>query len=264
VTVGALSGRRALVIGAGSGIGRAVAERFVAEGARVGALELDPSKCEQLGEVLDPSLVTCGDATSWDDTDRAVEAGVTGLGGLDVLVNCVGLFDYYLGLGALERDQLDAGFAEAFDVNVRSHLVSVHAALPHLRESGGSVILTMSTSSFAPGRGGVLYVATKFALRGIVESLAHELAPTVRVNGVAPGGTLDTDLRGLRSLDLHDRSLGSTPGREDDLKARTPLGVALTSEDHASSYVFFASEAARGMTGRFLHPDGGASLPRQG
>lgn len=256
-----LPGHRALVVGAGSGIGRAVAERFVAEGAQVAALELDPAKCESLGESLAPELVTCGDATSWDDTDRAIESCVDRLGGLDVLVNCVGLFDYYLGLGELDRERLDAGFAEAFAVNVRSHLVSVHAALPHLRVSRGSAILTLSTSSFAPGRGGILYVATKFALRGVVESLAHELAPDVRVNGVAPGGTLDTDLRGLHALGLHDRSLGAAPGRADDLRSRTPLGVALTPDDHAASYVFLASEAARGMTGRFLHPDGGASLP---
>ena len=144
---------------------------------------------------------------------------------------------------------------------LRHHHRAVRAALPHLRRSKGSVILTLSTSSFGPGRGGVLYVASKFALRGIVLSLAHELAPEVRVNGVAPGGTLDTDLRGLRSLGLGDRSLGAAPGRADDLKARTSLGVALTPADHAASFVFLASDAARGMTGRFLHPDGGAGLP---
>ncbi len=256
-----LAGKRALVVGAGSGIGRAVALRFAAEGASVGALELDAAKCDRLRGDLGGAPVVCGDATSWGDVDAALEATVDSYGRLDVLVNCVGVFDYYEGLGALDRSQLDAGFAEMFDVNVRSHLVSVHAALPHLREVNGNVVLTLSTSSFQPGRGGILYVAAKFALRGAVISLAHELAPEVRVNAVAPGGTLDTDLRGLAALGMGDRSLGDSPGRAEDLRARTRLEVALTPEDHAGSYVFLASDEARGMTGRFLHPDGGAGLP---
>jgi NAD(P)-dependent dehydrogenase (short-subunit alcohol dehydrogenase family) len=169
----------------------------------------------------------------------------------------VGLFDYYRGLGELSAEQLDAGFDEAFAVNVKSMLVSVHAALPALRTARGCVILTASTSSFRPGRGGILYVASKFAVRGAVLALAHELAPDVRVNAVAPGGTLGTDLRGLAALEQSGRSLGATPNREEDVRARSPLGVALTAADHAASYLFLASDAARGMTGRFLHPDGG-------
>jgi NAD(P)-dependent dehydrogenase (short-subunit alcohol dehydrogenase family) len=182
---------------------------------------------------------------------------VSAFGGLDVLVSCVGRFDFYRGLGTLSRDELDAGFDEAFAVNVKSLLVSVHAALPALRASRGAIVLTASTSSFAPGRGGVLYVASKFAVRGLVVGLAHELAPEVRVNGVAPGGTLRTDLRGMASLGLEHERLDDRPHREDDLRARTPLQVALTADDQAASYVFLASDAARGMTGTFLHPDGG-------
>ena len=254
---GQLAGRRALVVGAGSGIGRSVARAFVREGAHVGALELDVTKCVALRADLPDAVVHCGDATLWDDTDRAVHDVVATFGGLDVLVNCVGLFDFYRGLSSLSRTELDAAFDEAVRVNVQSHLVSVHAALDALRASRGCVVLTVSTSGFTPGRGGILYVATKFALRGIVTSLAYELAPAVRVNGVAPGGTLGTDLRGLVALGLHDERLDDRPGRSDELAARTPLHVALTADDHAASYVFLASDAARGMTGRFLHPDGG-------
>ena len=91
-------------------------------------------------------------------------------------------------------------------------------------------------------------------------SLARELAPDIRVNAVAPGGTVGTDLRGLRSLGLHGRSLGAEPDRADRIRSRNPLDVALDAEDVAASYVFLASAGARGMTGRFLHPDGGAQL----
>jgi len=258
--MGWLDGKRALVVGAGSGIGRAVVTEFGREGARVAALELSKDKVAQLAAQQPDCLVSCGDATRMTDARAAVAAAAGTFGGLDVLVNCVGIFDFYRGLSDLDDDQLDAAFDEIFAVNVKSHLVSVRAALPELRASGGSVVLTVSTSGFYPGRGGVLYVASKFAVRGCVIALAHELAPDVRVNGVAPGGTLGTELTGPRSLGMSSSVLGSAPGREQDLRARTPLRVALTGEDHAGSYVFLASERARGITGTIVHSDGGIGV----
>ncbi len=257
-----LEGKRTLIVGAGSGIGRAVFDAYRAAGAHVAALELDPVKAKDLTAV-DGAPVVVGDATSRDDNDAAVAMAVNAFGGLDVVINCVGLFDYYLGMGDIDPVDFDAAFVEVMDVNVRSHLLAVHASREALTTSRGTVVLTCSTSSFAPGRGGLLYVASKFALRGCVEALAEELAPHVRVNAVAPGGTLGTDLRGLRSLGLHDRSLGATPNRHDDVAARSALGVALDADDIAQSYVFLGSDAARGMTGRFLHPDGGANIVRR-
>ena len=259
-STGQLAGRRALVVGAGSGIGRAVVDAFAAEGARVATLELDEAKQEELTGVAE--VPTLGDATTAEANREAVAAAVERFGGLDVVVNAVGRFDFYRRLDELTDDELTDGFDEAFRTNVASHLRSVKAALPHLRRSRGCVILTASTSSFTPGRGGILYVASKFAVRGAVLSLAHELAPEVRVNGVAPGGTLGTDLRGLEGLGLDGRRLDDTPDRAASLQARTPLGTALDAADMAASYVFLASDAARGMTGRFLHPDGG--MPARG
>jgi NAD(P)-dependent dehydrogenase (short-subunit alcohol dehydrogenase family) len=255
-----LAGKRALVIGAGSGIGRAVVQAYAAEGARTAALELDPGKCADLSAQLPDCVVCPGDATSLRDSRAAVDGAVSAFGGLDVLVNCVGLFDYYTGIREIPDDAFDAAFDEAFAVNVKSHLAAVKAAEGALARVGGCIILTASTSAFYAGRGGVLYLASKFAVRGLVLALARELAPDVRVNSVAPGGTTDTDLRGLRALSLQDRRLGETPGREADLKASNPLQVAMTPADHARSYVFLASDAARGMTGAFLHPDGGAGV----
>ena len=255
-----LSGKRALVIGGGSGIGRAVVQAYAAEGARTAVLELDPGKCAALSAQLPECVVCQGDATSLRDTSAAVDRAAGAFGGLDVLVNCVGLFDYYTGIREIPDQAFDAAFDEAFTANVKSQLAGVKAAVPPLAAARGCIILTTSTSAFYAGRGGVLYLASKFAVRGAVLALARELAPDVRVNSVAPGGTLDTDLRGLRSLEQQDRRLGAAPGREADLKANSPLGVALTAADHARSYVFLASDAARGMTGAFLHPDGGAGV----
>lgn len=263
---GWLQGRRALVVGAGSGIGRAVVDAFLSEGARVAVLERDAAKSAALTAAHAGVPVTVGDATTRRDNDRAVAAAVEAFGGLDVLVNCVGVFDFYRSLTDLDADVLDTAFDEMFRTNVLSHLHSVKAALTHLQASGhGVVLLTESTSSYSPGRGGVLYMSSKFAVRGLVTALAHDLAPEVRVNGVAPGGTLGTDLRGLPSLGTAGRSLGDTPGRAQELAARVPLQVALSGEDHAWSYVFLASDRARGITGGVVHPDGGiaVSAPRK-
>ena len=258
---GWLHGWRALVVGAGSGIGRAVLDVFRAEGCRVAVLERDPAKSESIAHELADVPVTVGDATTRAANEAAVGAAVTAFGGLDVLVNCVGIFDFYRSIEDLDADTLDDAFDEIFRVNVKSQLHSVKAALPELKRSGrGVVLLTESSSSYFPGRGGVLYVSSKFAVRGLVTALAHDLAPEVRVNGVAPGGTLGTDLRGLSSLGSAERSLGDTPGRAADLAARVPLHVALSGEDHAWSYVFLASDHARGITGTTVHPDGGAGL----
>lgn len=260
---GWLEGRRALVVGAGSGIGRAVTSAFLAEGARIAILEKDAAKCEALREDLPNVPVVTGDATTRADDEAAVRAALDAFGGLDTLVNCVGVFDFYRGLGQLDADLIDKAFDEMFHVNVKSHLHAVKAALPALRASGnGSVILTESTSAYYPGRGGVLYVSSKFAVRGLVTALAHELAPEIRVNGVAPGGTLNTDLRGLASLGLGDRSLGAVPGREAELAGRVPLRVALSGADHAWSYVFLASERSRGITGDVVHSDGGIAVKK--
>jgi NAD(P)-dependent dehydrogenase (short-subunit alcohol dehydrogenase family) len=258
--MGWLDGKRALIVGAGSGIGRAVVDAFLAEGAAVAALELDRGKCDRLASELPSCVVTSGDSTIQAEARAAVESAVAQFGGLDVLVNCVGIFDFYRGLDDLGPQELDAGFDELFRANVLSQLVSVKAAVDELRHSGGSVVLTVSTSGFYPGRGGILYVASKFAVRGCVVELAHELAPLVRVNGVAPGGTLGTELTGPDSLGLAGRLLDETPGRAQELAGRTPLRVALTSADHAGSYVFLASDRARGITGMILHSDGGIGV----
>jgi NAD(P)-dependent dehydrogenase (short-subunit alcohol dehydrogenase family) len=258
---GWLADRRALVVGAGSGIGRAVVDAFLAEGARVAVLERDVEKSKALAEALPEVPVTVGDATVRAANEEAVARAVAAFGGLDVLVSCVGIFDYYRSLEDLDTDVLDPAFDEMFHTNVKSLLHSVKAALPALKESGSaSVVLTESTSGYYPGRGGVLYLASKFAVRGVVIALAHDLAPEIRVNGVAPGGTLNTDLRGLPSLGLSDRSLGDTPNRATDMAARVPLQVALSAEDMAWSYVFLASDRARGITGTAVHPDGGAGV----
>ncbi len=256
-----LHGKRALIVGAGSGIGRAVVDAFLSEGAKVAVLERDRAKCDALRGELPGVPVVEGDAVTAEANERAVHAAVDAHGGLDTLVNCVGIFDFYKGIGDIEADELPGAFDEMFRTNVLSHLQSVKAALSWLRAGAGpSIVLTESASSFYPGRGGALYVSSKFAVRGLVAALAHELAPHIRVNGVAPGGTLNTDLRGLASLGLDSVRLDDTPDRAREVAARTPLNVALSGEDHAWSFVFLASDRSRGITGETVRPDGGFGI----
>jgi NAD(P)-dependent dehydrogenase (short-subunit alcohol dehydrogenase family) len=257
---GALSDRVVVCTGGGSGIGRAVVAAFVAEGAKVAVLEIDPGKCGALSDFGDAVVAVPGDATTREDNESVVAVAMERWGRIDVAVTFVGVFDLYTPLVEIPDDRFDDAFDEVFGLNVKSPLLTARAALGALREARGSIIFTLSSSSFYAGRGGPLYVASKFALRGLVVQLAHELAPDVRVNGVAPGGTVATDLRGPRSLGLGAVRLDDRPGRAEQLEERTPLGVALTGADHAGAYVFLASDASRGMTGEIVRSDGGLGV----
>ena len=254
---GWLDGKVVVCTGAGSGIGRAAVDAFLAEGASVGVLERDAAKAEALDRAGEQVFAVTGDATTTAANVALVDEARRRWGGVDAAVSFVGVFDHYTHLADIPEQSFEAAFDELFRANVRSALATARAALASLRERKGSLVLTLSSSSFYPGRGGTLYVATKFALRGVVVELAQELAPDVRVNGVAPGGTLGTDLRGPRSLGLADARLGDRPRRREELEARTPLHVALSGADHAGAYVLLVSDRSRGITGEVIRSDGG-------
>ena len=131
-----LHGKRALIVGAGSGTGRAVAETFLAEDARVTVLEADPQKCTMLRWELPQLRVVEGDPNTAEDNHRAVTVAVDSFGGLDILVNCVGIVDFDnadKGVADLDTDGLADAFDEMFRTNVLSHLQAVKAAVPALR-----------------------------------------------------------------------------------------------------------------------------------
>ena len=157
-----LHGKRALIVGGGSGIGRAVVDAFRAEGARITVLERDRGKCDKLRGELPGVPVVEGDAITREANEHAVKVAVDSYGGLDTLVNCVGVFDFYQGVNDIKADDLATAFDEMFRTNVLSHLQSVKAAVPWLRAgTGSSIVLTESASSYYPGRGGVLYVVVE-------------------------------------------------------------------------------------------------------
>jgi NAD(P)-dependent dehydrogenase (short-subunit alcohol dehydrogenase family) len=259
--VGWLDDTVVLVTGAGSGLGRAIVDRFVAEGARVGALEIDPAKAQSLEAAFPDGdvRVTVGDATSYEDNGRAVAAAVEAFGRLDVFVGNAGLWDYSRSLDALPAEQISAAFDELFGLNVKGYLLGAKAALAELRATKGSMIFTVSNAGFWPGGGGPLYVASKHAVVGLVKQLAYELAPDVRVNGVAPGG-MSTDLRGPSALGLADRSWSSLPV-DDMVKRFSPLERAIAPADYTGHYVLLASRAnSLTVTGSVHNCDGGIGV----
>jgi len=259
--MGWLDGQVALVTGGGSGIGRAVVARFIAEGARVGVMERVATRAEQLrSEFGDKVIGIAGDVANLADNKRAVAETVHAFGQLDVFVGNAGIFDVYASVADLPEEQLAQAYDELFGVNVKGVIFGVRAALPELRKTQGSVVLTASVAGLNSGGGGALYTASKHAVVGLIRELAVELAPDVRVNGVAPGGTM-TDLRGLQSLGNDDRSQFANPGVEERLRGGNPMHLALMPDDLAGAYLFLASRAnAHAITGTILTVDGGAML----
>jgi NAD(P)-dependent dehydrogenase (short-subunit alcohol dehydrogenase family) len=259
--MGRLDGQVALVTGGGSGIGRAVVARFVEEGARVGVMERVADRAEALRAEFGTAVVgIAGNAGELADNKRAVAETVAAFGRLDVFVGNAGIFDVYARIADLPEDELTRAYDELFGVNVRGCIYGAKAALPALRQSSGSMIFTASVAGLNSGGGGALYTASKHAVVGLIRELAVELGPDVRVNGVAPGGTM-TDLRGLASLGNDDRSQFSDPAIEERLRGGNPLRMALQPDDLAGAYVFLASRRdARGVTGSIVTVDAGAML----
>lgn len=258
--MGWLDGEVVLVTGGGSGLGRAIVERFVAEGAKVGVLELSEVKATALRDDFgDAVAVSVGDATSLADNQRAVADTVKAFGRLDCFVGNAGVWDYNTPLAGLADDAVDAAFDEVFGLNVKAYLLGAKAALAALQATSGSIIYTVSNAGFWPGGGGPLYVASKHAVMGLVKQLAYELAPTVRVNGVAPGG-MASDLRGPKALGMDGLSWGAMPV-DRIIERLSPLGRPIAAEDYTGHYVLLASRAnSRTVTGSVHNCDGGIGV----
>jgi len=249
-----------VVTGGASGLGRAVVGRCIEEGARVAVLDRSAERLDDLSKSFGNSVVvTPGDVRNLRDNHRVVDDCVRAFGKLDCAIGNAGIWDYSRDLASLEDDRIDQAFDEIFHINVKGYLLLAKAALPALVVSRGSMIFTISNAGFYTEGGGPLYTASKHAAVGLVRQLAFELAPHVRVNGVAPGG-IDTDLRGPESLGMGDRSISALnlPQRA---KATVPVGELPKAEDYAAAYVFFASRRDNvPATGSILNYDGGFGI----
>lgn len=257
-----LDGYVALVTGGASGIGRGVTQRFVAEGARVVVLD---RSVEPFGEMEDDAVaVVGGNVSRYQDNQDAVELALDRFGRLDVVVANAGISDGFRPLAEFDAATLQSVLDEVLRVNVGGAIYAVHAALSSLVEFRGSVILTLSNAARSAGGGGVAYTASKHACLGVVRQLAFELAPYVRVNAVAPGGTL-TGFRSALALgegpDGHGTFANPQEGLAAMIEALTPLRAAAEPADHAGAYVLLASrEQSQVTTGAVIDTDAGLSV----
>lgn len=257
--MGWLEGQTALVTGGASGIGRAVVRRFLQEGcAGVGVMVRSQEQADDLSAEFGGRVVpSLGDVRSSADNQKAVQATLDNFGKLDTLVANAGIWDFFTRLEKLDPDALERSFDEIFGVNVKGYVLAARAAAEALRASKGSMIFTLSNSSFYAGGGGPLYVASKHAGVGLIKQLAYEFAPDVRVNGVAPGGTT-TLLRGPESLGKGERRLSDIDGFEETVASAMPLRFVASPEDHTGHYVLLASrENSRATTAAILQSDCG-------
>ncbi len=257
---GRLDGDVALVTGGASGLGRAIVDRFVAEGARVAVLDRSAEGLDLLRrEHGERVVVTQGDVRDVAANERAVSECVAAFGKLDCAIANAGIWDYSRLLVDLDPNTVAAGFDELLGVNAKGPLLLARASLPALVRASGSFLVTISNAGFYPDGGGALYTMSKHALVGLVRQLAFEWAPAVRVNGIAPG-PIETDLRGPASLGMAERSISSL-GLAEQASAFVPLGRVPAPEEYASAYVFFAARGeAAPATGSILNLDGGLGV----
>lgn len=257
---GRLDGQVSLITGGASGLGRAIVDRFVKEGARIAVLDRSRHGLEALANDHGERVTSiAGDVRSLASNQQAVRRCVEAFGRLDCVIANAGIWDYSMHVADLPDERIDEAFDELMGVNLKGPILLAKAALPELVRSKGTLLVTISNAGFYPNGGGVLYTSSKHALVGLVRQLAFELAPSVRVNGVAPGG-IHTDLRGPASLGMDSRSIGSLemPSRFGPL---LPIGRLPTPEEYASAYVFFASRAESApATGAVLNFDGGVGI----
>ena len=258
--MGWLENQSVLITGGASGLGRALVERFVAEGASVTILDRNGAALAQLAAVFgDQVQGVVGDVRNLADNRAAVAAAVACYGKLDCLIGNAGIWDYSVQLVDLPDDKIDQAFDEVFGVNTKGYLLGAMAAAPALVRSQGCIIFTLSNAAFYPGGGGPLYTASKHAGVGLVKQLAFELAPFVRVNAVAPGA-ISSDLRGPAALGQADRPISDIP-LDLHMKSGLPLGRLPEPGEYAGSYVYLASrQNAAPATGAIINVDGGVGV----
>lgn len=242
-------GKTALVTGAASGFGRAIARRFVEEGAKVAVVDLDGDGAKAVAaELGDAAIAITCDVADGAQVRDSVEATKDAFGRIHIAVNNAGYSHPNRPL--LEVDE--ATFRKVYAVNVDSIFHMTHAIVPHWREHGGGVMLNVgSTAGIRPRPGLTWYNSSKGAVNLMTKSLAVELAPDkIRVCGLAPvmgaTGMLETFM-----------GMEDTPENRKKFVGTIPLGRLCEDTDMATATLFLASDEAEFLTGVVMPVDGG-------
>ena len=246
-----LKGVRALVTGAGSGIGKAIARRLAAGGCRVAATDVQEDRVSEVARMIrdegGDARAIAADVAKQEDVDRMTAETVSAFGGLDVVVNNAGV-----GSAAFIESVQDPEIERVFGVNLVGVIRVTRAAAPHLKESGRGRIVNVASVEGIRGSGLLpVYSATKAGVIGMTRANAVELARFgVTVNAVCPG-PIQTEMLSPLLADerYHEKLIKGVPMRR--------LGVP---EDVAGAVAFFASEESSFITGNVLVIDGGMTV----
>ncbi|HKT51540.1 MAG TPA: glucose 1-dehydrogenase [Candidatus Angelobacter sp.] len=242
-----LAGKAAIVTGAGSGIGKAIAAAFAREGAHVVICGRDARKLEQAATEIGPQcLALAADVSHSDDTNKLVEQTVEEFKRLDILVNNAGVL-----LAGTAESLTSQQWEQTFNTNVRAVWQLSRAALPHMRKAGsGSIINIASVLSSLGARNRVAYSASKGAVLALSRAMALDHAEeNIRINCICPG-IVETEMVAAFNLD--------EKARQQRISAH-PMGRFGQPGDIAGLAVFLASDEASWITGAAFTADGGYS-----
>jgi 2-keto-3-deoxy-L-fuconate dehydrogenase len=249
---GRLQGKVALVTAAGQGIGRAIAEKFADEGAKVIATDLDPNKLEGLRAKLRKL-----DARSQDDIDALGRDVTREFGPLDILVNCAGYVHHGTVLDCSDKD-----WEFSFDLNVKSMHRTIKTFLPSMLEKkAGSIVNIASTASSVRGiPNRYVYGTTKAAVIGLTKAVAADfIKQGIRCNAICPGTIESPSLE--ERITEQSRQTGRSPDLvRQDFVARQPMGRLGRSEEVAWLALFLGSDEASYITGHAYLVDGGMAM----
>lgn len=242
------AGQAAIVTGGSSGIGFAVASLLAQRGAGVVLVARDPARLSSAATRIGGKVAfVAGNAAVAETANRAVAAAIAQFGRLDVLANIAGW--YPTGLVA---DTSDEDYRATIEANLGSTFAMCRAALPALRESGGTIVNMSSTAARFPTPGLAAYSAAKAGVEAFTRALAAEAAPAVRVNAVSAGPTLTDAVRELMETD--------TTGAVRAVTAALPLGRMAETGEIAEAVLFLASRRASIVTGQVLHANSGGHM----
>jgi len=241
--------RTAIVTGGGSGIGRAIADRFVGEGIRTIIIGRNEARLKETAEALGPLCIPHSfDLNNLDEIPNLAASLFKKYGEIDILVNNAGI--------NLKKD-FCAVTNEEFQNILHTNVTAVFAltreiAVQMVRQERGSIIMISSMASQYGIPKVIAYTASKSAVEGMTRALAVEVSPNgVRVNCIAPG---------FIATEMSSAALDSDPERRQKVLSRTPMGKLGQPADVAEAACFFASDASRFITGTVLPVDGGNAI----